>query len=111
MSFHGQTTVNVNDLERVVQLACLTADRGRDEQAALLRLAAKVEDARHATTDRNVRERAGAPCCLLVDVVEGSYEPDGRPFRLPPKDREKVDRRRAGWLEAMAELAAREVQL
>lgn len=90
---------HADDLELVVRLACLTEDRARDEQRALLRLAVKVEAEYNASTTRNMKARWDLPPCTLVDEVECSHRPgDSDPILLSAKDRERVDRRRVSFV-------------
>lgn len=92
----------LDDLETVLQVACLTEDRSPVEQRALLRVAVKIEAARNASTTQALTARWGQPPCTIVDEVEATYQPpeEGRPAALTTADRQRVDRRRAGWLKA-----------
>ena len=85
----------LDDLELVVSLACLTEDRTPLEQRALLRVAVKIEAERNATTTANMKLRFGQPASRVVDYVEFC-----QPVKLSERDREKVDRRRAGFVAA-----------
>lgn len=92
----------LDDLELVVSLALLTEDRSPQEQRALLRVAVRIEADRNSTTSENMRQRWQQPPSVLVDWVERYQD-----VRLNPKDREKVDRRRQGFLDAHSEPFAR----
>lgn len=96
-----------DDLERVVRLACLTEDRDSDEQRALLAVAASVESELNKSTTRNMQARWGLPASTLTDLVDETYQPEGRRVNLPPATREKLLRRRKRWVDAHEEKIAR----
>lgn len=91
-----------DDLVLVVELACLTGDRTRAEQRALLATAMRAELELNAATSRNLVARGpDARASTLVDAVEATYQPaDGeRPVVLAPKHRARLDRQRARFAE------------
>lgn len=89
-----------DDLHLVVELACVTGDRTPAEQRALLNVAMKVELDLNAGTSRNLRQRGrDAIPSRLVDLVESTYEPEGRAVSLSVKDRDRVERQRARFVE------------
>lgn len=78
--------LNVDEAREVVLLACLTADRGRSEQRALVRLAMKVDDTWNAKVSGNTAMwgvhagsrygRALRRPSALVDAVLASVDRD-----------------------------------
>lgn len=78
----------------VLDVACLTNDRGGDEQRAMLDLALEVDKARGAFMAHNTDL---APP-VMVAHVEATYEPStGRPVSLTAQQRKQYDALRARW--------------
>ena len=82
----------LDDLEAVVRLACLTEDRSNSEHRSLLRIAKKVDRernanvitnkamwGRHAGSTRSVRQR---PESNLAGLVEETLSRDGGLFEM-----------------------------
>lgn len=105
-------SVNVEDLRRVVQLACVTEDRDNDEHRALLVVAAKLDRALnactglntamwglHAGTQRALRQRPLSRLLEEARSTRGEPAPDlgQRAVDLPEAQLRQYERKMAEW--------------
>ena len=80
---------NVEQLETVLHVACLTEDRSGDEQRAMLDLALKVDKERASFASSNPRE---PQVPIMVWTVEHTYQPsEGRKVGLRGEQRKQLE--------------------
>lgn len=96
----------LDDLRAVIGLACLTEDRSDDEQRALLRVAARVDNECNALTTTNPRctriasrLRGLGPATQFAALVDSTRVLDvgQKPVALPAKKLAQLERRAAEW--------------
>ena len=82
----------LDDMTRVLEVACLTADRSNEEQDAMLRVAARLDQQANALTVTNRRQGWAQRSYRLVAETR-----EDEPSRVNAKTLAKLDEQADRW--------------